>query len=185
MKDCGTGSSMVKQNKKVIKMIVVKLYSIPNFVQLKDEVLSFINSVNSEHNQIMCQNLFDEDDYITGIGKLDTLEIQNERQYKHVQKRLKGTLIEKLILQHNAYRTRIIILPPKTCYSIHHDLSPRLHVPIVSNEQNWMIWPQHSQCEHLSPGSVYYTDTRLPHTFINGDNTLKRIHLIMSVNKLG
>jgi hypothetical protein len=163
-------------------MIFNLLPKIENFERLKTEVFDLINSVGDNVTQIMCQTLNDNtDDFLTGAGRIDELDHQDEDLYKYVQPKLKGSYIEELILKHNAFRTRILKLGPRACYSIHPDPTPRIHIPIVTNEQCWMIWPYHSTCLNFKEGNCYWVDTRKPHTYINGDKELVRIHLVMVV----
>jgi len=163
-------------------MLIKQLYKIENFSELKKEVLDLVNAAPEGISQIICQGLTeDTEDWSTGTGKVDKLEIKDEKQYKFINKNLKGSRLEEIVNFHNAYRTRIMIMDSVKCYSIHHDLGPRLHVPIVSNLESYMIWPQDSICCHLSPGYTYWTDTTKNHTFINGGST-RRIHLVMCVD---
>jgi hypothetical protein len=164
-------------------MLVKYLYTLEDFDLLKSEIFTLINEVGFQNNQIMCQTLDEsKEDFITGIGRIDELEHQNEESYKFIQNRLKGSYIEKIILKHNAFRTRILKLSPRSCYSIHADPTPRIHIPIVVNKQCWMIWPFHEKCHSFIDGKVYWTDTTKSHTYLNGDGNLERIHLVMCVS---
>ena len=163
-------------------MLVRPLYAIDNFNTLVNEVLDIIESVKFEKNQIICQSLFgDTDNWRSGIGRIEELPDQEEKNYNQINSKLKGTYIEKLILQHSAYRTRIMLMPPRQCYSIHADPGQRIHIPIITNDQCWMIWPKFNSCNQLEASRAYLTDTTKPHTFING-GTENRIHIVMCVN---
>ncbi len=162
-------------------MLVRPLYFIDNFETLVQEVLNIINTVKFEKNQIICQTLNDDiDNWRSGIGRIDELEETEERKYSRINSSLKGTYLEKLITQHSAYRTRIMMMPPRQCYSVHADPSQRIHIPIVTNDQCWMIWPKFNSCNQLLTHRAYLTDTTKPHTFING-GTEDRIHIVMCV----
>jgi len=156
--------------------------SLNNFEKLHNEIAQIINTVGFENNQIICQSLDEnEEDFNTGIGRIEDLEHKNEKSYKFINKSLKGTYLEELIINFKGYRSRILKLNPKSCYSIHQDPSPRIHIPIISNGQCWMVWPNHNFCLNMKPGLAYWTDTRKPHTFINCDEKLERVHLVMIV----
>lgn len=160
--------------------IVKFLERIDNFEQLKSEVLNIVEKVSG--TQIMCQGLAtDPSNWLTGVGRIKQLENSNEQAYCVINPELNGTLLEYYIKKYNGFRTRIMVMPEKHCYSIHPDLTPRIHIPIVTNNQAWMIWPYSNQCHQLTEGNVYWTDTRKFHTFING-STVNRIHLVMCVN---
>ena len=45
----------------------------------------------------------------------------------------------KLFDDREVGRIRIMRLKPRTCYSLHVDLTPRVHVPIITNSENFMI----------------------------------------------
>jgi hypothetical protein len=161
-------------------MIVKIIDKVPEVRTIIDKVSEFINNYDSNAYQLMCQTLKDGiSDVSTGIGRIADLEVPDESMYRYIEPSLKGSCIEDLILKYSAVRTRIMRLPPRSCYSVHADPTPRIHIPLITNKQCWMIWPYQSICKNLEVGNVYWTDTRLPHTFINGDEFLERIHIVM------
>lgn len=164
-------------------MSLLKFLSpVENFDSLLEEIHHLISTVGFEKNQIICQTLEKNcEDWLTGVGRIDELEHENEQLYKHLNPKLKNTEIEKVIEKYNAFRTRIMIMPPRRCYSIHSDPTPRLHIPIVTNDQCWMIWPSEQRCYKMVRGLVYWADTTKNHTFING-STEDRVHLVLCVN---
>jgi hypothetical protein len=165
-------------------MICFPLYRHLNFEALKREVQDLLDKRLHNQNQIMCQSYIEDDDnWYTGIGSIEELEIKEEKSYKFINKSLKDTEIEKLIVKHNGFRTRIMAMPPRQCYSIHADPTPRIHIPIVTSDQCWMIWPTKSSCFQLKEGSVYWTNTKIPHTFVNGSKDEYRIHIVMCVHE--
>lgn len=160
------------------------LEKVDNFEKLKKEVLDLCENLSPSSNQIICQTLEENDnDWSSGIGRIDELEEKNEILYKHINPLLRGTEIEKLILKYQGFRSRIMILQPRQCYSIHSDPTTRIHVPIVTNDQCWMVWPEYSECHRLYAGVEYLTDTTKNHTFINGSR-LPRIHLVIVQNSI-
>jgi len=164
-------------------MLCQPLYKYIAFKKLKEEVLDLINKIKVEKNQIICQTInYEEPNWEIGIGSIEELDEKEERSYRFINPELSGTEIEKFILYHKGFRTRIMIMPPRQCYSIHSDPAPRIHLPIHTNNQCWMIWPQDSKCFQLIEGVVYRTDTRKSHTFINGSGNERRIHLVMSID---
>lgn len=63
----------------------------------------------------------------------------------------------------------------------------RVHIPIVTNpEVRFTMWRLGGEIEscHMAPGSVWYLDTRKPHTAKNGGDSI-RIHLVMDVVSSG
>lgn len=165
---------------------LIKRLDLPfKFIDIKNEILDIVNTVGYKSNQIMCQGLAENPgDWHTGVGRIGTLDDENEESYIHVNPSLKGSNLEKLINHYKCFRTRIMLMPSKQCYSIHADPTPRLHLPIVTNTQCWMIWPFNNQCHRMFAGDLYYTDTTQPHTFINGSEE-NRIHVVFGVKKIG
>ncbi len=162
-------------------MLVRPLYALSKFQTLYDEVMDILNSVQFEKNQIICQGLeSNPDNWIAGVGSIEELAEKEEKNYCVINPKLKGSYLEEIINQHNGYRTRIMIMPPRQCYSVHADPSKRIHIPIVTNDQCWMIWPSSNSCHQLATNRVYLTDTTRPHTFING-GLENRIHIVMCV----
>lgn len=158
------------------------LKTVDNFKKLENEVMHLCEKLNPPNNQIICQSLCkDDSDWFGGIGRIDDLEEKNEASYNYINKNLKNTEIEKIINYYKGFRSRIMILPPRQCYSIHADPTFRIHIPILTNEQCWMIWPESNHCVRLYQGGEYLTDTTKKHTFING-STKPRIHLVIVQN---
>lgn len=163
-------------------MLIQTLYNLDNFNDLVTEVTSIIETAGGKENQIMCQSLDPNvDNWYTGIGRTSELHVQDETAYKYINPTLKNSILANIIQKHNAYRTRIMIMQGRACYSVHADMTKRIHIPIITNNQAWMIWPHHSACYHLVPGYAYLTDTTQEHTFING-SLEKRIHIVMCVH---
>jgi hypothetical protein len=162
-------------------MLARPLYKIDNFQLLQNEIEHIIQKVGFEKNQIICQSLKDNpNQWHLGIGSIEQLEEKEEQQYNQLHTDLVGSYLEKIINQHKGYRTRIMLMPPRHCYSIHADPTKRIHIPIITSDQCWMIWPKSNACYRLETTLCYITDTTQPHTFING-GLENRIHLVMCV----
>jgi hypothetical protein len=154
-----------------------------NFIDLKLEILDIIEKVGFYNKQIMCQGLsVNSDDWHTGVGRIDELEDSTEKNYIHLNSSLKGTNLEKLVKHYSCFRTRIMQMSPRTCYSVHKDPTPRLHLPIITNSQNWMIWPEHNACHRMIIGDLYWANTTELHTFVNASDEW-RIHLVMGTTE--
>jgi len=163
-------------------MLVKRLNQLKNFSDLSKEVLDLVTTINPEGNQIICQNVNpDTESWDTGIGRIEELEVAQEKEYTHIHSKLSGSCLEEIIKKYNGFRTRIMVMNSKSCYSVHADPTPRIHIPIVTSPQCWMIWPHHNTCHQLHPGHTYWTDTSKRHTFING-GLEQRIHIVMCVN---
>jgi hypothetical protein len=103
-----------------------------------------------------------------------------ESDYKYINPALKGSAIESWInsLEIPIYRTRLMLIPGRTNYSVHRDFQPRIHLPVITTEHNYMCFPKDNIIQHLpATGDSYWVDTRHWHTFINC-STQNRIHLV-------
>ena len=161
-----------------------RLEKITDFNLLVEEVQDLIKRVGLSENQIICQGREqDGEDWHLGTGSLLELEHKEEDTYKYIFPSLKGTVLEKYIKKYNGYRTRIMNVSPRNCYSIHRDPTPRIHIPIVTNKDAWMVWPHYNECHHMGLGYTYWADTTKFHSFMNA-GVEDRIHIIMCVNAM-
>ncbi len=121
--------------------------------------------------------------WTAGVGKSSKKTPEWEHEFCHIQPELRGTVIEDYLnwLEVPVYRTRIMLSRSKTCYSIHRDYSPRLHLPLITNEQCNFVFANPAQLIHMpADGKTYWVDTRKDHTFMNGSQE-SRLHLVMIV----
>lgn len=105
-----------------------------------------------------------------------------ETRFNEFLPTFKNSYIEKTLLQMNFpfYRTRLMRLTAKGCYSVHCDTSWRFHVPISTNEHAWLIFFDTNEKIQLEVGKVYFVNTMRPHSYMNGGTT-DRIHIIGSI----
>lgn len=84
-----------------------------------------------------------------------------------------NSIIEDL----NMFRTRVMILKPKTCLSLHADPRKRIHIPIDTHENCFIMIDQYAH--HLpADGSAYLVDTTKLHTAINASLGSNRTHIV-------
>lgn len=105
----------------------------------------------------------------------------NELSYDQLNPFYKGTIIETLINQFNLKRTRLMWANPYTCYSMHKDTTPRIHIPMITNPECYFVFKT-GIIQHMPAGAVYWTDTTAPHTFMNCSN-ISRLHLVGAIDK--
>lgn len=160
------------------------LENFDRYAELKEQVLELYYRLKPENYQLILQTKEEGvEDWFSGSGMIEQLGDKTEDDFVHVQPSLKGTLLEEIIVKHNAFRTRIMCMPPKSSYSVHRDYTPRIHIPITTNFHSWMLWPHYHKCYHLREGVVYWTDTRLKHSAMNGSLVEDRIHIVMCVDQ--
>lgn len=109
-------------------------------------------------------------------GKFISL-VNPEPKYKHLNPLLSGTIFEEIIKEHKLVRTRFMWLNGMSCYSMHRDMSPRIHIPIITNSACYFVFKEDRTIEHMPAGNVYSVDTRKLHTFMNCSPE-PRLHLI-------
>ena len=106
---------------------------------------------------------------------------QDESKWNIIHPDLAGTWWEDFFksLPMKVYRSRLMFMVPRTCYSIHTDAGPRLHIAIKTDKQSRFIFIDPPKIIHIpEDGHIWWVDTRLPHTAING-SLEHRIHLVM------
>ena len=117
-----------------------------------------------------------EDMWCSAVGKSQI----KETYFDLLNPIFKKTIFESIITEYNLYRTRFIWSNPFSCYSMHVDTTPRIHIPIISNPNCYFLFKD-SPPEYLEPGYVYWIDTTKFHTFVNCSE-FKRLHLIGAVS---
>jgi hypothetical protein len=164
------------------------------FKEIREEIFSvlknheFKNGIYQLGVQISDNNDSNSEQFYKSIVKPNNKLIESnfESSFKYIHPTLKGGSIEKFINSFNDYklvRTRIMYMKPNSCYSIHVDPTPRIHLPILTNKDCLIIFPENNIIKHMSAdGNVYYTDTTNTHTFANFSQ-IPRIHLVSSIDE--
>ena len=105
--------------------------------------------------------------------------ILDEIDFTEVCDFLKGTYTEEVINifneKYGAVRGRYMMMNWKTCLTYHYDQTPRIHLPLVANENCFMIIDE--KVEKLREGITYHVDTTKMHTAINAGKYL-RFHMV-------
>jgi len=78
------------------------------------------------------------------------------------------------------YRSRLMNMKPKTCYSYHWDPTKRMHIPLLTNENNFFIIDDEIS-RYPADGSHYLIDTTKKHTFVNASFE-SRLHIVGCVD---
>ncbi len=81
--------------------------------------------------------------------------------------------INSIIKDLKMFRTRVMILKPRTCYTYHKDTTKRIHIPLVTNDK----------CFFIINSQDYVVDTTQMHTALNASKE-DRIHIIGVINGL-
>lgn len=166
------------------KVIHKKLETLDDefYQRLKTDCLKVIETVgwNDGVNQIMLQTTDPNiDDYLTGTGSLSKAVNKFEPNYRYIQPSLRGTALDELFTDLGVFRSRLMLSKTRTCYSIHKDVTTRLHIALDTNEQAIFLFPDQNQMFHIPEDkSIHYVDTTKNHSFANC-GIYDRVHLVM------
>jgi len=122
------------------------------------------------------------DKYRDGVGKLGQ---RDEHDFCHVNDKFKGTVIEKILSDTNGYRARIMISTSKTCYSMHRDVAPRIHIALDTHDECGFIFPNWDRKQWIEipqDNHLYWVNTCAKHTFVNAGR--ERVHLVFVSDKI-
>lgn len=105
-------------------------------------------------------------------------------EFTEISQYFKGSYFEEVIdiinSKYTVHRTRFMLSKPKTCLSTHSDATRRIHIPIDTNNDCYMIFT--NKVYRLPFGNIYLTDTTEPHTAVNASNKT-RTHIVMCVHE--
>lgn len=113
-----------------------------------------------------------EEPWGSSVGRLRA----DESLFCNINPYFKDTIFETLINKYKLVRSRLMWVPPYSCYSMHRDWAPRIHIPLITNPDCYFVFKQ-GIIKHLECGKVYAVDTTKDHTFINCSNTT-RLHFM-------
>ena len=149
-----------------------------------DYILNELNTIDnivwtnfSQGRQVGLQYKLGEDFWASAVGKSQG----NETQYIELNPFFKNTIFETIIEKYNLKRTRLMWVNEKSCYSLHSDETPRIHIPLITNSECYFLFNPGS-LHHLAAGSVWWVNTKLRHTFLNC-SSYSRLHLVGVVAK--
>jgi len=157
-----------------------RINKLPNTIDLPRllaETVRLISTFPSKTRQISLQT-DGTDDWDNSTGSHPN---QDEGQWNKLHPKLVGSWWEEFFksLPMQVFRSRIMIMPPRVCYSIHKDLNPRLHIAVKTDFQARFIFMHPPEIVFIPLDShIWRIDTREDHTAINGSKA-DRIHIVM------
>jgi len=159
-------------------------------IQLRDidinALLDFYNTIEdsiiwsvSGHKgkQTGLQYKINEDQWTSAVGKHNG----DDLQYNNLNTAFKNTEFENIINEYKLTRSRLMWVNPYSCYSMHQDQTPRLHIPLITNPDCYFVF-KHTKPVNLKIGTVYKVETRTQHTFINCSE-FPRLHFVGVLEK--
>jgi hypothetical protein len=153
------------------------MIQLKNFYNL-DKVKLEIDQLANQHgwwqdSQISLQS--PDGNFHEGNGKIEQSKY-NERDFNKLNIP-ENWEIARFVQENKLYRTRIMKLKPKQCYSVHKDRTPRVHLA-VETHQSCLFILDNRAFQIPADGRAYYVDTTKPHTALNGTLDLERIHIV-------
>ena len=132
------------------------------------EIIKEIESLPRFEDQICLQSNESGDPFLgCGINPYDTAL---------VKKIFDTPVLNAIIDDHGLYRTRVMRMKPKTCYTYHQDPTKRLHVPVVTNDKCFLVVDDKVvRCPEI--GKPYVIDTTKLHTAVNASFET-RVHIV-------
>lgn len=136
-----------------------------------EKILCELSDLPKYEDQIMLQTMSGTTDpfYGTGKAKHDNVEF-NIPMFPNMI--YTNNIIEML----GIYRTRVLRLKPKTCYTYHTDRTKRIHIPLITNNKCMFIIDD-KVYRYPADGNYYEINTTLLHTAINASRE-DRIHIV-------
>ena len=160
-------------------MHIEVLEEIPNFKKLLEEINTVKVSLKKGWNnigQVGLQghkpDLAPLKEHRSSIGSVGKLRYP-ENYFKYSLWNI--PTLNRIFEKYGMVRTRIMQSDPKSCLTLHHDLTKRIHIPLITNDQCFMMIEDNVY--YLKPGNVYLTNTTLKHTAVNASKS-SRIHIV-------
>ena len=160
------------QNSEIIKTIG----TVENFASLQTFCLELYNKLQLPQISLQVKN--STSSWTQSTGWLKTRG--EEFLFDQIHPLLKDSVIDHLLsnLPFTIWRLRLMAMQPNTSYSWHSDPTPRIHIPIFTNEDCLFSFPDQGIITNLKAnGSIYWTDTTKTHSFLNKSTSI-RIHLV-------
>lgn len=127
-------------------------------------------------SQIGLQGTNDNLDPFLSVGTINKIEKYKETDF--VVPIFDIPYINSIMAELKMFRTRLMVLKPRECYSYHYDFTKRIHIPVITNENCFIV--ENRQLRHLpADGNYYVVDTTKMHTALNGSRDNKdRLHIV-------
>ena len=143
-----------------------------------ERILLELESLPEYDTQISLQTVEDETDYNYGTGKLTSLNNNKEKDF--IIPLFDIPYTNSIIKDLGMYRTRVMRMHSKTCYSYHQDPTQRIHIPLITNDKCFMVIDDEIT-RYSADGNYYIMDTTKMHTAVNA-SWEERIHIVGCVD---
>jgi hypothetical protein len=141
--------------------------------KIKTEIESLPNF--KYQNQFILQGVKGQTDLNYGVGRsCDLKHKESEFIYPLYDIPYTNSILQEL----GMYRTRVMCMKPKACYSWHYDFTKRIHIPLQSDWKKCFMVFDGDEVVRMEPNGNYYeVDTTKNHTAVNASNSL-RVHIV-------
>ena len=141
----------------------------------KIDIQKILNELKKipKQEQIMLQKVKGKDDDY-GVGFLTAKDCPESEFNVSIYPELEYT--NSIITELNMCRTRIMRMSRKSCYSYHCDPTKRIHIPLITNKNCFMVI-EDEVFRYPANGNYYIVDTTKMHTFVNASKE-ERIHIV-------
>lgn len=126
------------------------------------------------NDQIILQTVKGCEDPVYGTGRLTSLHHSENEFIIPLYPNLEYT--NSVINDLGMCRTRIMRMKEKSCYTYHQDATQRIHIPLITNDNCFMIIEDEIH-RYPANGNYYIVDTTKRHTFVNA-SLEERIHIV-------
>ena len=152
------------------------------------KILAELDSISEldKNNQVMLQTVQGCTDPLYGTGSLlqdhngtmeERISLVREIEKEFVVPMFRGLVYTNSVLKDlGMYRSIVMIMKPKQCYSYHVDPTPRVHIPLITNPDCFFVIEDEVK-RIPADGNHYYVDTTKKHTFVNASFE-QRIHIV-------
>lgn len=148
-------------------------------IEIKKEVNKVFSEIN-DHNALQIglqSNSPSDNNWKSSIGSVEkNSQAARKNEETYIYPIFDLPVINEYMEKYNMFRTRIMVSLPRTTLTWHRDYTPRIHIPITSNPNAFILVKD--RLEHLKVGNCYWVNTMCQHTAINCDSKDARIHIV-------
>ena len=158
-----------------------------------DRILKEVKKVDEKYDwrkpgncQIMLQGCGVTDDPYFGSREFIEIESAGKTEEDFIIplfKEMKYT--NKILKELKMFRSRLMLLLPKTCLSWHKDPSMRIHIPLSGDSDSVHIIEdirKNKQVHQIAKGEAHLMNTEVMHSGVNLSRKVERLHIVGCVN---
>jgi hypothetical protein len=142
-----------------------------------DRILVELDMYIPDAPQVSLQGIKGNNDPFYGIGRLSEVD---HREDEFIVPNFNIEYTNSILKELGMYRSRLMNMSPKTCYSYHSDPTKRMHIPLITNENCFFVIDDQVSY-YPANGNHYLVDTTKKHTFVNASFDY-RLHIVGCVN---